>query len=95
MGLFRRYHFFVLLPVHRTGILNIHDYEEQFIMHGVHMIFNGEKGGAWKDTQFTRQSKLVFIGKNLNADEMHKNFLGCRFDTPLQNQHSDIREKLD
>jgi G3E family GTPase len=59
------------------GILSISGYDEQFIMHGVHMIFNGEKGGLWKPNQ-KRISKIVFIGVNLNADELDQHFTNCR-----------------
>lgn len=74
------YMLFVLklfIVLYKLGILNIFGYEEQFIMHGVHMIFNGERGSAWRDEQ-SRRSKIVFIGKNLNADEMDSDFLSCR-----------------
>ena len=60
-----------------SGILNISGYDEQFIMHGVHMIFNGEKGRKWKVDE-RRVSRLVFIGRNLNAAELDQHFTNCR-----------------
>ena len=59
------------------GILNISGYDEQFIMHGVHMIFNGERGAKWKTDQ-KRISKIVFIGVNLNVEELDQHFTNCR-----------------
>lgn len=46
-------------------------------MHGVHMIFNGERGPKWEDEK-SRHSRLVFIGKNLDFEELKRCFLSCR-----------------
>ena len=71
------------------GILNIAGYDEQFILHGVHMIFNGERGKKWEEGQ-ARQSKLVFIGKNLNAEELHSHFMNCRLSVNPEDNASGI-----
>lgn len=54
------------------GILHMHGYNEQFVCHGIHMIFDGERGPAWGDKK--RTSKIVFIGLNLNQDELQAGF---------------------
>ncbi len=46
-------------------------------MHGVHMIFDGEKGRKWKSGE-RRISRIVFIGSNLNATELDQHFTNCR-----------------
>lgn len=56
------------------------------------MIFNGERGKKWEEGQ-TRQSKLVFIGKNLNADELHSHFLNCRVSVHQQGNTGVIRDE--
>jgi hypothetical protein len=56
-------------------------------MHGVHMIFNGERGGRWEAGQL-RQSRIVFIGKNLNAEEINGHFMNCRADTSSSSSSS-------
>ena len=45
-------------------------------MQAVHMIFNGDFDEAWTSGE-TRQSKLVFIGKNLDHAELKAAFAAC------------------
>ena len=65
------------------GILAFHGYDEVFVAHGVHMIFDGErthqtwkaKGDAdgtkeGKERNNSRMSRLVIIGNNLNHEEI-------------------------
>ena len=42
----------------------------------VHMIFNGDFDESWTEGE-TRQSKLVFIGKNLDHAELKAAFAAC------------------
>lgn len=65
-----------IVEFHGTGILNIHNRDEKFIFHGVHMILNGERNLFWK-TDEIRFSRIVFIGRNLNAAELERAFLAC------------------
>ena len=58
------------------GILSIASSEKKFVYQGVHMIFTGEFGSEW-DHGEDRVSKLVFIGKNLNHEELRKGFAAC------------------
>ena len=51
------------------GVLAIADTEQKFVYQAVHMIFNGDFDECWAEGE-QRQSKLVFIGKNLDHDEL-------------------------
>jgi len=61
------------------GILWIHNYEEQFIAHGVHMIFDGYKGEDWNNTSHSsrRFSRLIIIGLNLDKEKLELLFSNC------------------
>ena len=58
------------------GILNFADEARRFYFHSVHMLLNARPGPRWSaDGQ--RESKFVFIGRNLDADALTSGFLGC------------------
>lgn len=56
------------------GILHMHGYDEQFVCHGVHMIFEGDRGTRWPVEGTQRRSRLVVIGKELNQAEWEAGF---------------------
>mmetsp|Transcript_36332 Transcript_36332/g.43946 ORF Transcript_36332/g.43946 Transcript_36332/m.43946 type:complete len:415 (-) Transcript_36332:515-1759(-) len=58
------------------GVLAIADAEERFVYQAVHMIFNGAFDDPWGPDE-KRESRLVFIGKNLNHAELKKEFAAC------------------
>jgi G3E family GTPase len=58
------------------GVLNIKHSEQRFVYHAVHMIFNGEFMEDWAEDE-ERGSKLVFIGKNLDAAALRARFAEC------------------
>merc|ERR1712085_224787 len=58
------------------GVLSIANSEQKFVYQAVHMIFNGDFDEAWSSGE-TRQSKLVFIGKNLDHAELKAAFAAC------------------
>jgi len=66
------------------GVLSIAHAETKFVYQGVHMIFNGDFTEAWSPEE-TRESKLVFIGKNLKPDELKAEFMAC-VSTPEQQE---------
>ena len=43
---------------------------------GVHDIFQGSPDRLWGPNE-PRTNKIVFIGKNLDAQELEKGFKGC------------------
>ena len=57
------------------GILNVAGRDAQLVFQGVHMIFDGTFGRPWGAEP--RQNRLVFIGRNLDRDELHAGFMTC------------------
>lgn len=57
------------------GVLAIAHSDQKFVYQGVHMIFSGNFEGSWQPGE-ARQSKLVFIGKNLD-DGIKAAFEAC------------------
>ena len=58
------------------GILDIAGQERRFVVQGVHMLLEGDYGRAWR-TDEVRASKLVFIGRNLDAAELQHAVNAC------------------
>ena len=58
------------------GILNIHGNEERFVFQGVHMLFDAISDRKWKPEE-KRCNKMIFIGKNLNREELEKGIKSC------------------
>ena len=58
------------------GVLSIAHAEEQYVYHSVHEIFTGSFEEPWGADE-ARVSKLVFIGKNLDAKELAASFNSC------------------
>jgi G3E family GTPase len=56
------------------GIIAFKDDPERYVVQGVHMIVEGDHQRAWKDGE-KRESRLVFIGRNLDKDELNEAFL--------------------
>eukprot|EP00310_Coccolithus_braarudii_P023490 CAMPEP_0183338848 /NCGR_PEP_ID=MMETSP0164_2-20130417/5993_1 /TAXON_ID=221442 /ORGANISM="Coccolithus pelagicus ssp braarudi, Strain PLY182g" /LENGTH=412 /DNA_ID=CAMNT_0025508761 /DNA_START=37 /DNA_END=1275 /DNA_ORIENTATION=- len=67
------------------GVLAIAESDKKFVYQAVHMIFDGNFDEEWAPDE-ERNSKLVFIGKNLDKDELKAKFESCRFE-------KDTREK--
>ena len=58
------------------GILNIKGSASRYVFQGVHMLFEGKPDRPWKPDE-TRRSQLVFIGRNLNRQELNAGFHRC------------------
>ena len=58
------------------GVLSIEGCAQKFVYQGVHMIFAGGFDEEWKEGE-KRESKLVFIGKNLEKDLITAEFKAC------------------
>jgi len=58
------------------GILNLAGQANRYVFQGVHMVMDSTMGAPW-DGADSRESRLVFIGRNLEAGELRKAFLGC------------------
>jgi G3E family GTPase len=57
------------------GILNIKGNDNRFVFQGVHMLFDGREDRPWGAEP--RASDLVFIGRNLDRDELTRGFAQC------------------
>jgi G3E family GTPase len=58
------------------GILSFKDDPERFAFQGVHMILDGDHQRPWNADE-KRESRLVFIGRNLDLDKIRQGFEGC------------------
>ncbi|RRN67705.1 GTP-binding protein [Peribacillus simplex] len=58
------------------GILHIQGIQQRIVFQGLHMLFSGRPDRKWKDSE-TRLSELVFIGRDLNKDELEQQFKNC------------------
>jgi G3E family GTPase len=58
------------------GILAFKDDPDRFVFQGVHMILDGDHQRPWKDDE-ARQSRIVFIGRNLPEEKIREGFAGC------------------
>jgi G3E family GTPase len=58
------------------GILNINDFDNRFVFQGVHMLFDGQPDRAWGPDE-SRVNKMIFIGRNLDRDELNSRFRAC------------------
>ncbi|KAK1422437.1 hypothetical protein QVD17_25555 [Tagetes erecta] len=58
------------------GLLSIEGMDERFVFQGVHDIFQGSPERPWNPDE-PRVNKIVFIGKNLDGQELEKGFKTC------------------
>src|SRR5262245_57156155 len=58
------------------GILAFKDDPERFVFQGVHMILDGDHQRPWR-TDENRDSRIVFIGRNLPEDRIREGFESC------------------
>ena len=58
------------------GILSFKDDPERFVFQGVHMILDGDHQRPWRPEE-VRDSRIVFIGRNLPKDKIRQGFESC------------------
>ncbi|HEU4659140.1 MAG TPA: GTP-binding protein [Pseudolabrys sp.] len=58
------------------GILSFKDDPQRFVFQGVHMILDGDHQRPWKEGE-PRDSRIVFIGRNLPEDKIRQGFEAC------------------
>jgi G3E family GTPase len=58
------------------GIFAFPDEPKRFVVQGVHMIVEGDTQREWREDE-KRLSRLVFIGRNLDRDELERAFAAC------------------
>jgi G3E family GTPase len=59
------------------GIIALKDDPDRYVIQGVHMIIEGDHQRAWKDGE-KHESRLVFIGRELDAERLKKSFEACQ-----------------
>jgi len=58
------------------GILDVDAEDRRFVFQGIHMLLDGRPGKPWK-TGEPRRNELVFIGRNLDAERLEREFRAC------------------
>jgi G3E family GTPase len=58
------------------GILSFKNDDDRFVFQGVHMILDGNHQRPWNKDE-KRDSRIVFIGRNLPEDKIRQGFAGC------------------
>ncbi|AMM83664.1 GTP-binding protein [Martelella sp. AD-3] len=58
------------------GILAFNKDDDRYVVQGVHMIIEGDHQRPWKDGE-ARESRLVFIGRDLDREKLEKSFRAC------------------
>lgn len=67
------------------GVLNVKGTDQRVVAQGVHMISSQALDRPWEDDE-PRISEMVFIGRNLDAEELRNGLSGCRIRTEVK-QH--------
>jgi G3E family GTPase len=58
------------------GILSFKNDPQRFVFQGVHMILDGDHQRDWQPGE-KRESRIVFIGRNLPQERIRQGFAGC------------------
>lgn len=58
------------------GILNVDAEDRRFVFQGIHMLLDGRPGRPWKPGEI-RKNELVFIGRNLDENQLRQEFRNC------------------
>ncbi len=60
------------------GVLNVRGEDSRIVFQGVHMLMGSDRGAKWKPTD-TRDSKMVFIGRDLPRQLIEDGLVDCVF----------------
>jgi len=58
------------------GVLAVKGMKQKFVFQAIHMLFANSQQGAWGPDE-EKRCKMVFIGKNLNREELTSGFMKC------------------
>ncbi|MDA3630850.1 GTP-binding protein [Saccharopolyspora sp. WRP15-2] len=58
------------------GILNLAGTDQRYVFQGVHMLHDGELGAPWREGE-SRRNRMVFIGRNLDREQLEREFRAC------------------
>jgi len=76
------------------GVIAIANANQKFVYQAVHMIFNGNFEDEWAEGE-PRESKLVFIGKNLEPAKLREAFTACLVTSEsLEEKKAKLRFKI-
>ena len=59
------------------GIIALKGDDDRYVLQGVHMILEGDHQRAWKEGE-KHESRLVFIGRDLDAERLRRSFEACQ-----------------
>jgi len=75
------------------GVLAVKGMDQKFVFQGVGMIFSGGfDDRKWTEPESERESRFVFIGKNLNHEFLRDGFMACRVSEGLRFKIGDTVE---
>jgi len=60
------------------GVLAVKGYDKKFVFQGVHMVFNGSFSEMTRKADEPRESRFVFIGRNLDKEALMKGLMDCK-----------------
>merc|ERR1712087_206516 len=58
------------------GVLAVQGMKQKFVFQAIHMLFANSNQGAWEEGE-EKRCKMIFIGKNLNREELTSGFMAC------------------
>jgi len=58
------------------GVLAVKGRKQKFVFQAIHMLFASSQEGAWAPGE-ERRCKMIFIGRNLNREELTSGFMEC------------------
>jgi len=58
------------------GVLAVKGMKQKFVFQAIHMLFANSNEGSWEKGE-ERRCKMIFIGKNLNREELTSGFMKC------------------
>merc|ERR1719230_2430108 len=58
------------------GVLAVKGMKQKFVYQAIHMLFANSQEGSWEPGE-EKRCKMVFIGKNLNREELTSGFMKC------------------
>ena len=57
------------------GVLAVKGTDQKFVFQGVHMLFDSQPERDWQEGE--RSNQIVFIGRNLDEEDIRKGFDEC------------------
>merc|ERR1712100_241525 len=58
------------------GVLAVQGMKQKFVFQAIHMLFANSMEGEWGPDE-QKRCKMIFIGKNLNREELTSGFKAC------------------